>query len=319
MIPVYQYSATGTGRQFIALMDVRTNIRVRPPAFIDELPYAVQIAARRKLLPTSRETPPLGQSIPYRLRQYRATAWRQGERTKATTYVLRPNSDPLNWPQLPQEMVQKVLRRRLLPTSRESPPLGGGLPALYKQRLETHWLRGERTQAGQTPLNGDSYPNWPRLTFEAQYYLRRKILQFGSDDPFLSLLGNPLWAQTIETVLARRPDVPLQTWLDALAVRETVPQELPDPFLSLLGNPLAVQTYLVALRQSPDAGIQFLIAYLNANKLSPGGGVTPVSDDDIWWRRARKARAGTYLLYDLEEQRKQKRKLFKRFSRSGDS
>ena len=38
--------------------------------------------------------------------------------------------------------------------------------------------------------------------------------------------------------------------------------------------------------------------------------------DNSWWRRARKARAGTYL-YVTDEMRKEKRKLFKRFSRHG--
>ena len=33
------------------------------------------------------------------------------------------------------------------------------------------------------------------------------------------------------------------------------------------------------------------------------------------WQRARKARAGTYLQYELDEMRRDKRKLFKRFSR----
>ena len=40
-----------------------------------------------------------------------------------------------------------------------------------------------------------------------------------------------------------------------------------------------------------------------------------VVEEDIWWRRARKARAGTYMLGELADMKREKRKLFKRFSR----
>ena len=50
-----------------------------------------------------------------------------------------------------------------------------------------------------------------------------------------------------------------------------------------------------------------------AEQASVSGGE---SQADIWWRRARKARAGTYLLV-TEEMRKEKRKFFKKFTRHG--
>ena len=50
---------------------------------------------------------------------------------------------------------------------------------------------------------------------------------------------------------------------------------------------------------------------MNLGMLGGGGEATT---EDIWWRRARKARAGTYLIL-TDAQKKEKKRLFRQFSR----